>query len=573
MQRSINPKSLAESDLDKSAGRSPQPASLLTGLAALLLVVPIAVYGWFLFRYAVNIPKWDDHVLKFFLLNFREANTWTERFYQLFKQHNEHRIVYDRLVSGIDYLIFGKLNYIHLMVIGNLSLIGLLALFAKALRRAQVPLWMALPVALLLFNLAQWENMYWGMAALQNFTVILLIFATLYVLSFRPQLGWLAFALAIAATLTSGNGLVVWPIGLALLLLRQNFGGTMRWLLAMVLAIRIYFINYQTPPGNPPVKVSFLALFKGWLAFNGAGAEAFATIHPFASYYPIGVLITLVTLALCLYRLWTYLKGQTLSAWDLFYLGGAAFLLGTGVIVTHSRAGFGLETLLTSRYKIYSLLLFGLTICYGITLIRARQRTFLALGATFFSFVLAALSYTYYLGDTIMLRKILVTYQFNWTYTQNKPESTIDAVTQSLLDNQPAFYDRCLPTLFGAVSHTPVTHLDTVYQTGAAYTFRSTSFPVLGLQDEGAYLVARSAKRVYLFPTRQTQTNSRRALLESERVLGPGFTAQIEEAELENGVYTVQLLQVNKGSDCQLFSTGQQMNIARQAAPVFQKNW
>ena len=56
-----------------------------------------------------------------------------EKVYQFVKQHNEHRIVYDRLIAWLDYHLTGKLNFVHLMFIGNLSLLGLLAVFGRVL--------------------------------------------------------------------------------------------------------------------------------------------------------------------------------------------------------------------------------------------------------------------------------------------------------------------------------------------------------------------------------------------------------------------------------------------------------
>src|SRR5205823_6463260 len=141
-------------------------------------------------------------------------------------------IVYDRLITWLDFSLFGKLNYRHLMVVGNLSLVGLLAIFGLVFGRTlsldnknlvsqysfsltdcliYLP-----PVAFLLLNLSQWENMFWGMAALQNFTVVLWIVGAIYVLSFTQNLPF-ALLMAIAATLTSGNGILIWPIGFVIL--------------------------------------------------------------------------------------------------------------------------------------------------------------------------------------------------------------------------------------------------------------------------------------------------------------------------------------------------------------------
>ncbi|WP_266366273.1 hypothetical protein [Tellurirhabdus rosea] len=559
----------------KIKGRTLTTRSLSTGsggLSYILLALPVLVFGAVFFRYALDIAKWDDHVLKVFLLNFEKADTFFGKVDAIVRQHNEHRIILDRLAAGLDFLLFGKLNYVHLMVVGNLTLVGLLILFARALRRAGLALWTALPVSLLLFNLSHWENMYWGMAALQNFSVVFLVVTALYRFAFRPSLDWQTVVLALLATATSGNGLVIWPLGLGLLLLKKDFPGTMRWLLAAVLCIRIYFVGYQKPPGNPPPKGSLAEVLEGWLAFNGAGAEAFPFGNPYTLSLGLGAALTALTVLLLLIRLRQFLRGRVLSGWDLLFLGVGSFVLGTGLIVAYSRAGFGLETLITSRYKIYSLLLLALTGTYVAAEFFRKKAGLVSLAMIGFSFLLALFSYSSYLDDTVFLRKYLSTMQFNWTYTQNRPVSTIDATTRRLVNPAPAFYDACLPELFTAWKNEPTASLDTLIIANRTFTLQSATSPALGVRDEGAYLLARSAQRIYLLPTRQNLSGSRRAWLQPGRIFGPGFTAQITEAELDKGRYDLAVLLVEANGRCRLQPTGKVITSSGQKNEI-EKNW
>ncbi|MFD1139837.1 hypothetical protein ACFQ4C_01895 [Larkinella insperata] len=554
-----------------SGSKSTSRRSLVLG--GLVLLVPMLVYGWVFSRYAVNIPKFEDHTLKGFLLNLEKAGSIRDWVYEFFRQHNEHRIVYDRLIAWLDYRLTGKLNFIHLMVVGNLSLVLLLLVFVRALQKAGAAVWTALPVAMLLFNLSQWENMFWGMAALQNFTVVALALATFYALAFSDRVGWLAIGLAVLGTITSGNGLLIWPVGLVLLFLRQDYSGVMRWLAALAISFRLYFLYYEKPPGNPVDSGTLLQKLHGWLLFNGAAAEAFPIQNFLLSCTVLGAVMLGFTLVLCLLFLRQHLRAPQLSGWQIFFLGTAAFVVGSGLIVALNRVGFGLATLTTSRYKIYSLTLLSLLFAYWISQSRPSQRRVRAGLASGFSVLIAFFSYTAYLDEAVYWRKYLTASQFNWTYTRPDAVATIDAQTRKLIDNAPAFYDAQVSSLFSIPPTVSKVRLDTVFRANGEYVARQDSFPALGLREEGAYLIARSPRRTYLFATRQNLSGSRRRWLQPRLTFGPGFTAQLPESELEAGTYDLLLLAVRPGNEWQFYSTGRQLTASGQTATPFKKNW
>ncbi|RYF54719.1 MAG: hypothetical protein EOO39_38970, partial [Cytophagaceae bacterium] len=299
-----------EQPATNSVHRSGKPSvtrQWLSGLGWALLELPVLVFGLIWQQYAVNIPKWDDHALRAFLFYFDREPTFTGKIYQLFRQHNEHRIVYDRLVSLVDNQLVGKLNYVHLMLVGNLSLVGLLWIFVAALRRSRPDLsnlsvFYAVPIAWLLFNLSQWENMFWGMAALQNFSVVLWVIAAFYFLSYTTH--WrLAFVAGVLATITSGNGLMVWPLGFLILVLRlpafvgsttrKSFVPFVGWLVGAAIVVALYFMGFEKPDGVKYVKPGIIELTKGWFAVIGAAAEALPTNSPLRTCILLGGLMTL----------------------------------------------------------------------------------------------------------------------------------------------------------------------------------------------------------------------------------------------------------------------------------------
>ncbi|GAB3937792.1 hypothetical protein [Larkinella terrae] len=546
-------------------------ASLL--LSGLALLVPVLVYGLVFSRYAINVPKFDDHALKAFLLKLDQAESLRDQIYEFFAQHNEHRIFYDRLISWLDYHLTGKLNFVHLMLVGNLSLVLLLLVFIRALRQAGVSLWMALPVSLLLFNLSHWENTFWGMAALQNFTVVALAVATFYELSFKNRVGWLAIALAVLATLTSGNGLLIWPVGLILIFLRQDYVGVLRWLLALAITFRLYFLDYQKPAGNPPDPGSLLAQLHGWLLFNGAAAEAFPVRNFLLTCLLLGGIIIALAAFFGIPAVVEKFRGIKLTEWQLFFLGGAAFTIGTGLVVAFNRVGFGLGTLTTSRYKIYSLTLLAFLFTYGIVRTNPSKRFLTAGLATVFSFLIAFFSYSTFLDEAVYLRQFMSTYQFNFTFTKNSTQPAIDPVTRQYVQNAPAFYDEHLAELLTSIRPADPIKIDSVFKSGTIFTVIQSTISPFGLRDEGSYLLARSAQRTYLFPVKQNLSRSPRGWFWPQRIFSGGFIAEIPETDLARGNYGLFVLTVESGNSVKLHPTGRTITASGVKYQRPESNW
>ncbi|CCH54662.1 hypothetical protein BN8_03857 [Fibrisoma limi BUZ 3] len=554
----------------------------------LLVALPILFFFGLWSYYAVNVPKWDDHALRAFLYYLSQETTLTGKIYQIFRQHNEHRIVYDRIVTYLDYQLFGKLNYRHLMMIGNLSLLGLAGVFAAVLRRSGRAVWLLAPVVFFLFNLSQWENMYWGMAALQNFTVVFWVLWAIYLLTYTDR--WLvALPLAIIATITSGNGLLVWPVAIVLLLVQRKFRPVAIWAMGAFVVIGLYFLGYEKPAGNPPDRGSVTDLLKGWFAFNGAAAEVFPLGSGFFSSLVAGGLLTIVALvvvAIIVRRALPLLTKSSASqttpatssplrSIDLFFLGAAGFLIGTGAIVAWSRVGFGMEMLITSRYKMYSLTLLALVYTYGVITLGGRFRQPLGLIGLVAGLGLAWLSYVAFLDETIWWRHwLLTTQQFNATYSTNKPVPQLDPVTKQYQDTAPAFYDDHLSRLYSEPDQQKLSVTVKEEVRGVpVYMVTEPTLPVSDLRDGRAYVMFRSPQRVYLFPVTQNLNSGLMARLLPSRVFTNGFTATLYQGDLAVGTYQILILTIDAQGQWALHPTDQTVQLKTKAADGFKKNW
>ncbi|UFH52038.1 hypothetical protein [Spirosoma sp. KNUC1025] len=557
--------------------------------AVILLTIPILVFWYVWSTYAVNVPKWDDHALRQFLFNLDNQTSVSGKLFEFFRQHNEHRIVFDRFITWLDFNLFGKFSYRHLMVIGNLSLLGLVVIFGLVIGRSigtqtkntkskpeDYVLYLP-PVAFLLLNLSQWENMFWGMAALQNFTVLMWVFWTIYLLAFTERI-WPAFLLGLIATLTSGNGLLIWPVGLGILVLqlvlekRPNRNAILIWTAGAICIIALYFLDYKKPPGNPPATGGFIDLIKGWLAFNGSAVEAFPVGRAFANCLIAGSIATVLVLGSWVYMLEKGLVQKRFPAFSYFFVGTTAFLLGTAATVAWSRVGFGLHLLITSRYKIYSLLLLALIYSFVIIQQRKTGRLWAAGFGLVFSGLLMGGSYLTYLGDTIWWNNWLVTKQFNWTHNANNATITLDSVSKRYTTLAPAFYDAALPTMFDT-TYQSVVDLN-VTKVQGDYELQNGTIPFQGSGDAGVFVLARSDRRTYLFPVRQNQQSARKARFLPMNLFTDGFrsTISLSADDLVAGTYRLFVLTVSDGKNT-LYPTNQRIESAGPSSTTLPKNW
>lgn len=541
---------------------TPSTGSTLSWLGRLYAVVftllPIATLIWAWTSLAVNVPKWDDHIFKFFLLKLETETSPLGWFRQVIKQHNEHRIAYDRLLAWADYTLFGKLSFKRLMIYGDLSLLALVALFGLLLKRYVKPWYLFVPpVALLIVTLAQWENFYWALSSIQNFSIVGWSVACLYALSHQHRIGW-AIGLAMIATLVSGNGFLLWPIGLVVLLAQRRYRSMRPWGMAAVLLIALYFGNYVQPATHPPTRGSLLELAGGCLAFLGAAVEALPLSKPYLFSIILGGVLLLFWGA-NLVRSFSVFRTKT--GWtplQAFGFGTLAFLIGTALVVVWGRYGYGQDMLLTSRYRIYSLTLLALTYTYWLSAhyssghVSSKMAWTLALLGLAGSGILWWSAFRFNTHESIALRKQLLTMQYNWTYTTNQPISTIDEVTRRQIDNSPAFYDATLPAFFKPVQGVPFP-IDTLYKVDQSYIVRlgaaaksGAALPSIARPDDGLNLVLRSAKRTYLYGALPTPLRHWRVLvnlLPLYPAASQPIDVRIPMNEIDAGTYEVIVVQ------------------------------
>ncbi len=542
----------------------------LVTLTIMVVVLPVAVYFRVWDYYAINIPKWDDHALKQFLVDFIHAKGWIEKWDALSRQHNEHRILLTRLLTWADYSFFGQLNYKRLMLYGNLLFMGLLLLWSLILLKNNKPAFSIIPLAFLWPTLSHWENMYWGMASVQNFGVVTLAVASIY-WSVRGR--WVYFVLgmtaAALAAFSSGNGLLILPVIAGLLILRGKQKRFIIWILASAVVFYFYFAGYQQPTYNPQSKASFFEFLQGYMAFIGSFAEVFPVRDKRDICVVLGAILFLVSLSIIWAIVFRLIKKKQEHEYarvtDLFSLGVILFILGTAAIVVYSRAGFGIDTLITSRYKIYSFLLLATVYLFVVIPIRGSFLSPYVSGVALLTILLNIFAYHFYLVDAYNLRKFLTTSYFNQLYPKKDLVAQEDtSVAARLVEKPEVFFYQWLPfirsaDLTGKAGNALGAEEISRY-TGVSYTnerleVANETYSSQRLQDSGVYILLSSDKRYYVFPAYRRSNRNKKQLFLKQQYFAPGFLAQIATAnsdEVAPGSYRLGLV-LQKGDSTDIY--------------------
>ena len=289
------------------------------------------------------------------ILFFDRLLQGTITFDDFIAQHNEHRILFPRLVFVLDLWLTGARNGVNFGAILLCQALHL-ALFHRmiALRVAEPWLRWALTalVAALLFGIVQWENLLWGfqiqfVGVFLFFTIAAYAFATAQERA-EGQARWhlvtAGFFFGAGAALMMSNGAAALAcIALVFAGARQFNRLTLAIALAAVLLLVAYAATFTPNPGHTPL--GFAArhplVFVGYMAAYLGGMFAPLGFTPALLAGLVGLAAAgLAGLALITGRLARDRVTLTLVA-ILLFVGMTAAMTGIGAIELRHRAGAG----------------------------------------------------------------------------------------------------------------------------------------------------------------------------------------------------------------------------------------
>lgn len=557
-------------------------------LATLLILIPIAVFYLIFQKYAVNIPHWDDFAIRNTLAQIQETVSISEKIKLLFSQHNEHRILLTRLSAWLVFLLQGTLNLKSLMFFGFFTLLGLLIIFFQILKKHNSPLLAFVPISLILFNVGLFENTFWGMASVQNFGVIFLAFLTFYwlVFSIENQFKhnfYLALFSCFVGVFTSSNGLIIPLIGCVILLVQQRKKQLFIWLGSSITFIVGFFYNFQKNPDNVAKTnfSDFKNIIKGLFATLGSVLDSSA-IAP-TKHLDLAMSLGLFLLIfMCLFAYQVIFKKYNQATFlitqhtnDLFLLACLAFIGITSAGIVLARISYGIDILLTSKYKIYSVL--SLIIFYIVALNSLAERfknNFIQL-AIIAGIIFNFYSYIAYYQDIKYLYQERISDQFKQQHSDKAFPN--QGIMQVLQQPENAFYASIIDEMWQTKDST-LQHLKVETKAeNLALTLQKTGEKIdLTSPESGLYFILKSDKNIYLYPS-HIKPLGMKAYLDHDFIINnrlkiDNFAAEISKLYIQSGKYRIGTVKVENDSKIVVWST-QTIDIQHIEKKRPKQNW
>ncbi|WP_064196828.1 MULTISPECIES: hypothetical protein [Emticicia] len=543
-------------------------------LSAILIFIPVILLGIVFQKYAVNIPHWDDFAIRNTLAKMLETDVLSEKFKLLFSQHNEHRILLTRITAWFTYFLFGTLNLKVLMLGGILSLLGILVLFYDLSKKYNQSIQSFIPVVLILLNFSLYENIFWGMASIQNFGVIFITILVFYLLTFsvenkhKKYFQW-SILMCFIGVFTSSNGIIIPIVGALVLLIQQRKKHLFVWIIASIIILISFFYGFEKSPDNvlKTDLTNFKLLGKGLFVTLGSSIDAsfFSKNIQLDLSMAVGLFFILFMI-LFAYQVVFKKYDLNIRNNDLFLLACLAFVGITSVGIVVARSSYGIETLATSKYKIYStitLIIFYLVAINNIgEKIKSKFIQVAIFGAIVFNFYSFIANYS----SIKYLYQERLTDQFKQQYSDKSyPKAGIMRILQ---EPTKAFYDKLIDNL-GVEKDSSNRIKYTIEEKNNAFelVIPQNGLPIdLSKPESGFYVIIKSKERIYIYPS-YLKAFGKKAYLEQTFLLNnqlkiDNFTAVIEKSYIESGKYHIGLIKSEKGLNS-IYWTNQ--NIAIQS--------
>jgi hypothetical protein len=330
-------------------------------LPAILTTIPAVLFTGAALRFLEDIPYWDDYptLLQFTNTIVQSHGNATKFLYFLAAQNNEYKLFFAHGVTSAEVALTGRVNFAYISLLGD-SAVLLIALILwsrflpneKDLARR---LAFFVPIPWLLFQLQYWEAIDWPVDALQNLWVIVFVMGAIDCL-LRPSRKSFAGAIVlyVLAIGAMGNGLLLLPLGLLILVRRRQLVRIAAWIAVSAICLAAYAYQYNIMSSQAPPYGSTLAVFL-WvhpvyaLAFMGNAGAIAGESRP-----SVAISVALAMLLLALFG-WLLRRGYAKRNQFVSYC--VLFILLTALGVASMRSGLGLRTSVTSRYTIFGLLL------------------------------------------------------------------------------------------------------------------------------------------------------------------------------------------------------------------------
>lgn len=307
----------------------------------LVCIIPISLLAFVLYKNLINIPAGDDVYVMEMFNQLKEANSWWEQLGILFSQHNEHRLVITRLLALIQYGISGFIDLRSWIILGNLSLIFIIALYYQHIGEQK---WWIIPIAFVI--IIPCSN---TLIAMQNSNLFSALFAvaTLHfsMKESSNKNSFFTFLCSGLSIFSNSGGFALLVVISAVFFFQKRYRLLAVWLIWAILLIVGYYWKYEQIYRHPtsellfeqlPKATQFFFAFLGSMAFNPKLAQITGVVFLGVSLFAF-------------YKKY-YLQNPFVFLCILYSTMMAA-------MTTFKRYEYGINTALSERYSIYSMLL------------------------------------------------------------------------------------------------------------------------------------------------------------------------------------------------------------------------
>ncbi|WP_247237895.1 hypothetical protein [Telluribacter sp. SYSU D00476] len=384
------------------------------------LLVPIFIFFAYLYKHALNVPLMDDMDLISTINDIKDTPANTIEI--LFRQQNDHRILFSRLGMLVVYFYTGQINFRYTILLGFFNLVILAYAFFLVYTSFRRGIGLFLPVVILLFCPIVYAVHLWSITSFQYTLALAFSLISLYFLQEEKNTNWYwSLPFALASTLTNLDGLSVLPLGLFWLFIQRRYRESILFTVISALWLSIYFFDFRFSNATSVSfsRASLFTIFKSFFAFVGSFAKIFSDTYAIALSIFLGSLILLSFIVSLIYKNLNQTAGHQfridwlasvkLDLLDICFLR----LLATSCMIAVGRSYAGIEEMMAIRFQVYSVsivLLFYFLIIRTVPLTRPHVILVMAT-----SCIVSVFSYLKYEKAVILLKQELKADTYNYT--------------------------------------------------------------------------------------------------------------------------------------------------------------
>lgn len=327
---------------------------LIRGSWLLLITAPFIFLFILIRHYGVNVPYGDQWELVPFFKEFHEGDL---SFADFWNQHNEHRILFPRMLMLV-LAVVSDWNIRYELYLNLLLGLGIFVITLMLLKKSLVYVsrWSfvagSILLSLIVFSPTQWENWLWGWQ-IQWFLAVFGVVLAVWALSGWPWVPWQGFIVAVlggvVATYSLASGFFVWICCIPLFLVRTTISRLLPlWIGIGGLITYLYYMRYHKPIHHPPLTsfmdhpiafVEYVFTFLSSSLFAGRGTLL------------VGPLLAIAFVVSILYL---FVRHRTIFFAALPWVSLAGYALLSGAAIAVTRVGFGVHQAMASRYTTVS---------------------------------------------------------------------------------------------------------------------------------------------------------------------------------------------------------------------------